>query len=138
MRNFILKSTCARVFATVGALFVAIGTSQAQSPTGNYRGEWVSMANGHRGPIKATVQQTSPDSVVVRFRGRFAKVIPFAYTSRLAVTSSGPEGTQVAGSQKLPIFGQFSTTGTIQGDRFDARFQSARGDAGEFRMIRSR
>lgn len=120
------------VAATVFFATVSLQAGQP-GPSGNWSGNWVSGANGHKGPLNARVERTSPDTVTVHFRGRFAKIVPFRYTSQLQVISESADRTELAGSQKLPFFGNFSTRATIEGDQLNASFQSAR-DSGEFHL----
>jgi len=112
---------------------------QAAGPVaaGSWSGNWVSSANGHKGPLNARMERVGADTVLIHFRGRFAKVIPFAYTARLQVVAESGDRLQLAGSQKLPLFGTFSTQGAIDGNQFHASFQSGR-DSGEFHMRRVR
>ena len=91
--------------------FSAIG--RAQEPlAGQWRGNWTSNANGHSGALNARIEQQG-GSVVVHFRGRFAKVVPFLYKSRLEVVAVDENGTHLQGSQRLPLFGTFSTIGSM-------------------------
>ncbi|MFM8931127.1 MAG: hypothetical protein ACKOS8_04520 [Gemmataceae bacterium] len=115
--------------------FSAIG--RAQEPlAGQWRGNWTSGANGHTGPLNARIEQQG-GSVVVHFRGRFAKVVPFLYKSRLEVVAVDGNGTHLQGSQRLPLFGTFSTSATVKDGQFYAVFNSAK-DNGTFTMTRVR
>lgn len=117
------------LLASVGSLAVA------QEPlAGQWRGNWTSGANGHTGPLNARIDQ-SGDSVTVVFRGRFAKVVPFRYKSHLNVVGVDANGTHLQGSQRLPLFGTFTTNATVQNGQFNAVFNSAR-DSGTFNMTR--
>ncbi len=113
--------------------FSAIG--RAQEPlAGQWRGNWTSNANGHTGALNARIDQQGT-SVVVHFRGRFAKVVPFLYKSRLEVVAVDENGTHLQGSQRLPLFGTFSTSATVKNGQFHAVFNSAK-DSGTFTMTR--
>lgn len=104
--------------------------------TGTWKGTWTSSANGHTGPLNARIEAGNGNSVVVHFRGRFAKIVPFIYRSQLSVVSEDEQGTHLEGSQRLPLFGTFSTNATVKDGQFTATFQSGK-DTGEFRMTRT-
>lgn len=126
------KRFCALVLLSSMA---AIG--RAQEPlAGQWRGNWTSSANGHTGPLNARIDQQGT-SVVVHFRGRFARVVPFLYKSRLEVVAVDQNGTHLQGSQRLPLFGTFTTSATVKNGQFYAVFNSAK-DSGTFTMTRVR
>ncbi len=126
------KRFCALVLLSSLA---AVG--RAQEPlAGQWRGNWTSSANGHTGPLNARIDQQGT-SVVVHFRGRFAKVVPFLYKSRLEVVGVDQNGSHLQGSQRLPLFGTFTTSATVQNGQFYAVFNSAK-DSGTFTMTRVR
>lgn len=104
--------------------------------SGNWKGTWTSSTNGHTGPLNARIVEGNGKTVVVHFRGRFAKIVPFVYRSQLSVVSEDEQGTHLEGSQKLPFFGTFSTRATVKDGQFLATFQSGQ-DSGEFRMTRT-
>lgn len=126
------KRFCALVLLSSMA---AIG--RAQEPlAGQWRGNWTSSANGHTGPLNARIDQQGT-SVVVHFRGRFARVVPFLYKSSLEVVAVDQNGTHLQGSQRLPLFGTFTTSATVKNGQFYAVFNSAK-DSGTFTMTRVR
>ena len=75
------------------------------------------------------------DTYRVAFRGRFAKVIPFWYTTRLDVVAAGEGVAVLMASQRLPLVGTYRTTATATATDFDATFTS-RKDAGRFILSR--
>lgn len=124
-------------FSALILLCCLAGAGRAQEPlAGQWRGNWTSSANGHTGPLNARIDQQG-NSMVVHFRGRFAKVVPFLYKSRLEVVGVDQNGTHLQGSQRLPLFGTFTTNATVQNGQFHAVFQSAK-DSGTFTMTRVR
>lgn len=101
---------------------------------GRWSGYWQSDANGHRGPLRATVTP-APSGYDVRFRGRFAKVIPFAYRQHLDVTGTSGDAVFLAADRRIPLFGTFHTDAVATPTSFDATFRSGR-DGGRFVLSR--
>ncbi len=125
-------------FSTLICLFCLAPLGWAdgtESLAGSWKGTWTSSANGHSGPLNARIQNSGGDKVTVHFRGRFLKVVPFLYRSQLTVVGTDETGTHLSGSQKLPLFGTFTTNATVKNGQFHASFQSGK-DGGEFHMTR--
>ena len=114
-------------------LFPAVGLA-ADPLSGRWSGYWISDANGHRGPLKATVSP-SPSGYDVRFTGRFAKVIPFVYRSHLDVVGTSGDTTILAAERRIPLFGTFRTDAAVSPTSFDATFRSGK-DSGRFVLSR--
>ena len=120
--------------AALAVVILAVGPAVAdESLGGQWHGNWTSSANGHTGPLHARIVSEGGNTVVVHFRGRFAKVVPFVYRSQMTVVSVDADGTHLRGSQRLPLFGTFTTSATVRDGQFHAVFQAAR-DSGEFHM----
>ena len=126
-----------RIFVLIGLLgFATLGfAAEPEVLAGSWKGNWTSSANGHTGPLNARIDVGGGDKVVVHFRGRFLKVVPFLYRSQLTVVGTDEMGTHLSGSQKLPLFGTFTTSATVKNGQFHASFQSGK-DGGEFHMTR--
>lgn len=116
-----------------------VGEAEADGrPVGAvYRGHWVSDSNGHRGRLNMKVLVADDASYRVRFTGTFLKVIPFMYSADLAVTGRTADGVALSSTMHLPLFGEFSSTGTLTADAFNATYTS-RKDDGRFVMRRAR
>jgi hypothetical protein len=116
--------------------FAFAGTTSAQSPnlSGKWSGYWVSDKNGHTGPLKATFAPQG-DSYKVTYRGRFAKIIPFRYSTTMDVVGAGDGVVMLSAEKRLGPMGTFRTTATATGSNFDATFTSRR-DSGRFVMTR--
>lgn len=121
------------------ALFVLTGTAAAQLPdlTGSWSGYWVSAKNDHTGPLHGRFRQIDDDTYRVAFRGRFAKVVPFWYTTKLHVTGATDGTVQLAASQRLPLLGEYRTSASATATSFKATF-TARSDSGRFVLTRRR
>jgi hypothetical protein len=120
-------------------LLAASGPAAAQPPDlgGRWSGHWVSEKNGHTGPLHARFRQIDHDTYRVAFRGRFAKVLPFWYTTKLDVVGAGDGVVALGASQRLPLVGTYSTTATATATDFDATFTSKK-DSGRFILSRRR
>ena len=126
------------LLALIG-LVLGTGSLAAQPPdlSGRWSGHWVSATNGHTGPLHARFRQVDCDTYRVAFRGRFAKLLPFWYTTKLDVVGMGDGVVLLSASQRLPLLGTYSTTATATASDFDATFTS-RKDSGRFIMSRRR
>jgi hypothetical protein len=111
------------------------GVGHGQDLSGQWSGRWNSSANGHSGKIEATFCQTSHSQVEARFRGTFAKVIPFRYRTKLNVVAQQPGLTVMAGSRRLPLGGEFNYHITMTDSCFNGSFSSRR-NSGTFVMQR--
>lgn len=128
MSRLILAAICALAFSSVAA-------AQPPDLSGRWSGYWVSDKNGHTGPLHGRFRQVDADTYRVAFCGRFAKVIPFWYTTKLHVEGTGDGVVLLGASQRLPLLGEYRTTATATGTAFDATFTS-RKDSGRFVLTR--
>jgi hypothetical protein len=104
--------------------------------TGEWGGYWVSCTNGHRGPLRATFCRVGDNCYQVRFKGRFALIVPFRYATPMAVTGVGDGFVTLAASRTLgPVLGTFSMSAAATCNQFDATFTSKK-DAGKFVLTR--
>lgn len=107
----------------------------AQELSGNWTGYWHSNANDHRGKIGATFEQIDANTVRARFRGSFAKIIPFRYSTNLCVASQQPGLTVLSGSKRIPLGGEFRYYVEMTDSCFNGSFSSRR-NRGSFVMGR--
>jgi hypothetical protein len=110
------------------------GSPQVPDLSGKWCGYWISDKNGHNGPLNATFKPHGCDSYRVTFSGRFAKVIPFRYTTTMNVLGTG-DGVVTLTAEKRLGLGSFRTTATATATNFDANFTSGRDD-GRFVMTK--
>ena len=119
----------------LAAVLAFAATASAQtSAAGMWFGYWITDTNGHHGPIRATVTPAA-DGYDVRFVGRFAKVIPFAYRQHLDVVGTCGDSVLLHAERRLPLFGTFRMDATASGTAFDATFSSGR-ETGRFVLRR--
>jgi hypothetical protein len=121
----------------VFVLFALAGTASAQAPdlSGQWSGHWLSDTNGHTGPLYARFRQVNAETYRVAFHGRFAKVVPFWYTTKLHVDGTSADAVQLSARQQLPLLGSYQTSAVATASSFDASF-SSRKDSGRFVLSR--
>jgi len=122
---------------TLAFLFVLIlpsVTFAADPFSGRWVGQWSSDANGHHGPLRATLTPTAT-GYTTTFTGRFAKVVPFVYRTPLDVVGASEDTVFLAAERRLPLFGTFRTDAVVTPFSFDATFRSGR-DSGRFTLTR--
>jgi len=126
-----------QTFLTAAILCLASLTSvgYCQEVSGQWSGRWHSGANDHSGKIGATFCQINPETMQARFRGTFAKVIPFRYRTNLNIASQQPGLTVMSGSRRLPLGGEFKYHITMTDQCFNGSFSSKR-NRGTFVMQR--
>jgi hypothetical protein len=115
----------------------AVSSAQPAAPdlSGKWSGYWVSDTNGHTGPLSAKFAPRGPDSYRVTFRGRFAVIVPFRYSTTMNVVGTGDGVVVLSAERRLGPMGTFRTTATATGTNFNATFTSRR-DSGRFVMTR--
>ncbi len=137
---------CCRV-AVVAAILLAAPAAADDAPpvvvaspapdlSGDWKGHWESDKNGHRGSLRATFTRVGPNCYQVKFAGRFAKIIPFRYSTPMTVVGSGDGVVLLSASKTLgPLLGTFSMSATATATTFDADF-TAKNDRGKFVLTR--
>src|SRR3954469_17004348 len=76
-----------------------VADSPAPDLGGKWSGYWVSDKNGHHGPLNAKFQPKDYDTYRMTFSGRFAKVIPFRYSTTMDVVGTG-DGVVIISTEK--------------------------------------
>lgn len=124
------------IAASVLALATSAAIAEPPELTGKWSGYWISETNGHSGPLHARFIPLDPKTYRVRYHGRFAKIIPFWYSTKMQVAGVGEGVVVLQASENLgPLLGTFQTTATATAANFDAAFTS-RGDSGRFVLSR--
>ncbi len=122
-----------RLAVTALLICFLAASGSAASPSGFWRGSWTSQTTGHRGPLKAHIRQTAPDTYRAVFVGRFAGVVPFVYPAKLERAAGSCDC--YTSSQRLPLLGTYKMSAHIDANQFNATFRG-RKDRGTFRMSR--
>jgi hypothetical protein len=118
--------------------FTTIASAEPPDLAGKWSGYWVSEKNGHMGPLQGTFTRLDEDTYRVRYRGRFAKIVPFFYSTKMHVAGTSEDAVFLTASQNLgPFLGTFRTNATATATSFDAGF-SSRGDSGRFVLTRKK
>ena len=103
---------------------------------GRWEGEWVSEANGHRGPLKCVLETVADGRWRASFHAGYAGVFRACYSTELTVTSSGA-GWSFQGESDIGWLagGIYRYEGEATTDTFTSRYKS-KYDHGEFRLSR--
>ena len=102
--------------------------------SGVWKGGWVSCRSGHQGRLSATFCRIDACHVRARFRGTFAKILPFRYPATLKIIEERDGRMRLSGSQRLgPLMGNFEYEITISNNRFEAVYRS-RKDCGRWTL----
>jgi hypothetical protein len=132
-RCLLAQESVAHDSVVSGGTVSAIATP---SLNGSWTGSWNSHTTGHQGPLSASIRPAADGTYQANFQGKFFKVIPFRYQMRLQVVASGDGFVELAGSKKLgPLMGYYSYRAVVQGDSFQATYNTKR-DRGTFQMRR--
>ena len=102
--------------------------------SGCWSGYWISCADGHQGPMQATICKINDNCYSARFKGRFFVVVPFRYSTTLQVVGREGNTLILAGEERLgPVLGTYRFSAKVTATDFDASY-SARIDNGKFVM----
>ena len=77
--------------------------------SGKWSGYWVSDKNGHNGPLRATFRQQDWDTYRVTYSGRFAKIIPFRYSTTMDVVGTTLQNYTFFSSVTRPVLTHSTT-----------------------------
>lgn len=80
--------------------------------------------------MQAQVIRQCGDQLEVKFRGRFAKVIPFRYKAKLTVVHQQQGLTVIAGSRRIGPGGSFQYYGQLTDSCFTGTYSSRRYQGG--------
>ena len=105
--------------------------------TGPWTGTWLSHYNEHTGDLRCLVTKEPGSEDLHRFRyhATWGQALKGGFNAKFPVKSDG-KGHAVKGTSSLGIFGKFNHDGRIEGDTFEAKFGSKKGDYGVFEMTR--
>ncbi|CAN5118697.1 hypothetical protein BH23VER1_BH23VER1_19340 [soil metagenome] len=115
---------------------------QYEGVYGPWEGEWRSAPSGHHGPLWCLIGRAgegADEQLEFRYRAGWGKVLRGNFTQRTAVdpVPGRPGAFVVQGSKDLGVLGGLYTIeGTVDPDRFDARFTSTKGDRGTMGLRR--
>lgn len=108
-------------------------TANAASPTGSWRGRWLSDGSNHTGTLGARIRPTGADSYRAMFYGRFAVVVPFIYRAELHRVPGTCDC--YTSTRRLPLLGEYRMTAHVSDHRFYAKFRG-KSDQGTFDLSR--
>jgi len=136
------RSITATIFAATFILTTVqlSEVSMADSTGGGWKGEWISETTGHHGPLRARIRKLDDNHYRAVFAGRFFKVIPFVYPTKLERVSSAADESESTSEtlrsiQRLPLLGTYEMEATVTDGHFHADYKSKR-DSGSFILSR--
>lgn len=106
--------------------------------TGRWKGSWSSQWNGHEGGLRALIEPDPEGGFLARFHSTYWHVLSFRHECVLQVTAREAGVLEFEGQEDLgtSFGGVYRYRGTVQGDRFEARYTADNGDHGVFQMER--
>ena len=129
-------SRLARAILIVVTLSSTISAvSNADEPTGRWKGRWSSGSSGHSGPMRARITPTANGTYKAVFAGRFAGVIPFLYRAEIVPVQTW-DGVTYTTDKKLPLLGSYRMQTAVTENFLKANW-SAVGDTGQVQMQRT-
>lgn len=123
-----------RTLVAIAALALT-SLASAGDLSGRWAGMWEDNGSGHAGPLKAKITRNCDGSYHCCFHGRFMKIIPFCYKTDLEVVCEDGCSTQMQGTSRIPIFGDFHYNAVATDCEFVLKFCSKR-YSGTFTMDR--
>ncbi len=116
----------------------ATAAPMPQDFSGPWEGEWVSEANGHRGKLRCVVTPGAAPSDPCAFHYWATwGIFRGSFTTAYPVTSVGQGRWQFKGASDLgTLGGVYHHEGEATTERFQATYQSSRGDHGTMTMAR--
>jgi len=130
------KKTCLLLALMVCTLILSIPQwAVADQLGGRWRGGWESYSTGHQGRLSAKFRRIDSTHVRAKFKGTFAKIIPFRYRPVLDIVHEEPGLMILQGNKRLPFGGNFQYNATVTGNQFSATYRSRR-DNGVWNMRR--
>lgn len=108
------------------------------SMAGRWEGEWISIASGHRGPLRCVIDVRTEDRWDARFRAGYARIFRACYATDFHVARLGPDRWTFSGRSDLGAFAgrQYEYSGEASTDAFTCRYRS-KFDHGELRLKRA-
>jgi hypothetical protein len=119
----------------VGASFACSAASAGELDGRWPCGRWTDDNTGHEGPLRGRFRQIDDCHYRVVFTGKFAKVVPFLFVTKMNIV--GREGDKVflAGESRLPGMGKFTYNAVADEHNFNSQYSSRRW-SGEFTLSR--
>lgn len=124
-------------FVLIGAAcLLAAAKTNADDLEGRWSsGSWIDTNSGHQGPLRGYFRPTSDCNYRAVFTGKYAKIVPFRFSTTLNVVGREGDKTYLAGESRFPLFGRFTYSGVADGHHFNMQYDSRRW-RGEFNLER--
>ena len=132
----VLLASCSAYHADFAQAVNALPAAP-DSPTGPWKGRWVSQANGHEGALWCVISPAQGDAYDFRYRAGWAKFQFGDYTHTCPVQKKADGSFVLESAMKLPgEWGTYTIRGTISPTEFDATYTSDTGDRGTMKLRR--
>jgi hypothetical protein len=104
---------------------------------GRWDGDWVSIASGHRGPLKCVIEIVSEEVWHARFRAGYTGIFRACYETDFHVARLAPDRWTFSGRSDLGSLagGLYEYDGDASSEAFTCRYK-CKYDHGEFRLRR--
>lgn len=105
---------------------------------GRWQGDWESESNGHSGGLRCMLTRVDEGAYFARFHSTYGWFFFFRHETTFHITGEEEGTLRFEGAEDLgkAFGGLYRYTGTVAGDRFEARFEAENDDFGVFRMQR--
>jgi hypothetical protein len=125
-----------RIALVALGVLLAGSISRAGELDGKWRhGSWTDTNTGHEHALRARFREKADGNYRVVFTGRFAKVVPFRFTTTLNVVGHDGDKVIMAGESRIAGLMRFSYTAVADECTFNAQYHSRRW-TGEFHLTR--
>jgi len=135
MRRIQLSKTKQYALTLFASLALASIGSADELSGGGWRGRWIDNNSGHEDVLRARFRPTRDGNYRVVFSGKFAKVIPFVFATKLNVVERNDGQIVMSGTSRIMGFSSFTYHAVADGHNFNAQYSSRRW-AGEFNLSR--
>ena len=103
---------------------------------GQWKGTWLSDANGHGGGLRCIIAPDESDTLIARYHATYSGFLTFEYDMPMSVQKDGDTYRFDAEADLGWLAGgRYEYEGTVVGDEFNSTYKS-KGDHGTFRMQR--
>jgi hypothetical protein len=123
------------ILALLAAVAVTTTISARELDGGGWRGRWIDNNSGHEDALRARFRPTRDGNYRVVFSGKFAKVIPFVFATKLNVVERNDGQVILAGTSRIMGISKFIYNAVADEHNFNAQYSSRRW-AGEFNLSR--
>jgi hypothetical protein len=116
-------------------LALATSASAGELEGRGWRGRWTDTNSGHEDTLRARFRPTRDGNYRAVFSGKYAKVIPFVFATKLQVVERNDGQVVMAGTSRIMGIVRFDYHAVADAHNFNAQYSSRRW-AGDFQLSR--